>query len=323
MTCFPWFSPTYRALATEAWTKAIIPSGCSIDAQGNVPCAPESMRAAAEAWLTKNAPQALTMIGGKLALDTYTFARYMHSEVGSGTIEERIAVGEAGMNQAKKRAGLVGNWLSKLRVMLTPNDGVRSHGYYGAIHSPAAYCQQAFGKSSCNGQNRWAATSRDPSVLSLLLAHLVVSGASGDIASGATTQWGPDAFKFTDGSKIDSPAQAERFVRVVANQGLYWVGPIAGVDPFHTFLVKEGPKASTTVGQGLIALGIGALPMSGSKMLRPDWSAGAVCKKPVSAIIEPVLSRVSPNAQTFFVSMLGLAAGASLAYVASKRLLDQ
>jgi hypothetical protein len=303
--CYPWFHEKFSPLAAEGWTKAIIPSGCSIDATGNVPCSPESMQASAQAWLSANAPQALMMIGGSLSQLVYTFARYMHSEVGSGTVEERVAVGEAAVNQAVRRAGVVGNWTSKLNQMLIPN------GMYGAIHAPDAYCASIGKPPRCNAANRWAATSRDPSIMSLLLAHLVASGASGNFSNGAETQWGPDAFKFSDGSKIDSPTQVARFVKAVASQGYYWVGPLAGVDPWHTFLVK---KSSSLLAGATMALAADHLPLAGSRPIRPDWGDLPLCGR-------PLLSHLSPRGKSFLVVSLGLAAGAGIASLVSRRYL--
>lgn len=305
MACFPWFHEKYAALANESWTKAIIPSGCSLDDTGNVPCSPSSLRDKAQAWLAANAPQVFPLIGGSLSQLTYTFARYMHSEVGSGTIEDRVAVGEAGVNQAQRRAGVLGSWTTAIGKMLVPN------GLYGAIHAPDAYCASIGKPPRCNAANRWAATSRDPSIMSLLLAHLVVSGASGNFANGAETQWGPDAFRFSDKSKIDSPAQVERFVKAVANQGYYWVGPLAGVDPWHTFLVKKMPSM---LGASMMALAVQHLPMSGSQPVRPDWGNLPLCGR-------PLLSHISPTGKTFLIASLGLAVGAGVASFAARRYL--
>jgi hypothetical protein len=305
MACFPWFHEKYSALAAEGWTKATIASGCSMDNTGNVPCSPSSLRDKAQAWLGQNAPQVFPLIGGSLSQLTYTFARYMHSEVGSGTIEDRVAVGEAGVNQAQRRAGVLGSWTSALNKMLIPN------GLYGAIHAPDAYCASIGKPPRCNAANRWAATSRDPSVMSLLLAHLVASGASGDFANGAETQWGPDAFKFSDGSKLDSPTNVGRFIKAVANQGYYWVGPLAGVDPWHTFLVK---KMSSLTGAASMALAAENLLLDGSRPIRPDWGSLSQCSR-------PLLSHISPTGKTFLIASLGLAAGAGIASLVSRRYL--
>jgi hypothetical protein len=300
MACWPWFSPQFRALAQEGWTKAIVPSGCGVDSGGNVACRPEEIRASAEVWLARNASQALATIGGRLSLDVYTFARYMHSEVGSGTVEERVAVGEAAVNQARSSG-------RSIYQMLTPT------GYYGPIHAPRDWClAHGYSCSSTSNPNvccapykRWASTARDPSVMAILLAHLVVSGASGDFAQGAVTQWGPEAW-INDGQ-----AKLTGFVKNIASSSkYYWAGPLPGVDPWHTFLVrKEWFGPSTPMGSTLVKRGIEALTLP---RRAPVWPADmAVCRKPL----------MSRRAQSFFVASLGLAVGAVGASLVARRYL--
>jgi hypothetical protein len=233
------------------------------------------MRASAQAWLAKNVPQVLQMIGGSLNQNVYTFARYMHSEVGSGTIEERVAVGEAGMNQARLRAGLTGNLWTKLNVMLIPN------GRYGAIHCSAAACASLSKPKppDCNCAGRWAATTRDPSVMALLLAHLVVSGGSGNFANGAQTQWGPEYLKNPNGSRMGTGttrARVESFVRYAATKdggSYYWVGPLPGVDPWHTWLSAKNPAGIFGGHEALVQRGIEALALApNGRPVRATWS---------------------------------------------------
>lgn len=270
-TCYPWWYPSMMGSAAQPWANKIIPSGCSADGTGSIPCAPSSMRASAEAWLRSNAPEVLALLGGVLDQDTYTFARYMHSEVGSGTVTERVAVGEAAVNQAKNRAGALGSWRSKLNGMLIPN------GKYGAIHCPAAYCASLGKSADCNCAGRWAATTRDPSVMSLVLANLVVTGASGDFANGAMTQWGPEYLKNTNGTRMGtgtSRARVETFVRYAASSSggrYFWVGDLPGIDPWHTWLAsKKKPLGFTD--EMAIQRGIEALALDGSgKPIRPNW----------------------------------------------------
>jgi hypothetical protein len=246
------------------------------------------MRASAEAWLARNAPQALATIGGRLSLDVYTYARYMHSEVGSGTVEERVAVGEA----LKNRSGIFGK---SIYTLLTPS------GYFGPIHAPDTWCvangYDCAGKrpnTCCAPFKRWAATSRDPSVMTLLLAALVVSGDSGDFAQGADDQAG---------------VNTTSWVQYLAKSGKYWVGPLPGVDHRHTFLVfTPNPLLRATASKALLERGMSVIGKP------PEaWPAqNAICSKPL----------VSRKAQAFFISMLGLSAGAAVAHFAAKRLIQ-
>lgn len=303
--CYPWWHAPLTKLASQPGMKTsdgkdrIVPSGCGMDSTGNVPCSPATMRATSETWLAQNMPAALATIGGHLGQDVYTFARYMHSEVGSGTIEERIAVGEAGFNQLKARGGL-----SAIGRMLTPN------GKYGAIHVPAARCA-AEGCKSCNCDKRWAATSRDPSIIAIVLAHFVLTGQSDGFAGKAETQWGPEALKNADGTYMGSGttrAKVESFVRYAASEKLFWVGPLPGVDPWHTFLTYKGNvlvMANTATREAAIKRGIEALPLSANGMpIRPKWPATMpVCAKGVSV--------AGVSGAEIALALLGLAAGAT------------
>lgn len=256
------------------------------------------MRASAEAWLASHYPQALAMIGGSLSQDVYTYARYMHSEVGSGTVEERVAVGEAGLNRAK----MSGRSISQL---LMPS------GYYGPIHGSDTYCTilgyDCMNKKGvcCAPFHRWAATSRDPSVMSLLLAALVVSGASGDFAQGADDQAGPEAWV------SQGQAALNGYVQKLANAGKYWAGPLPGVNHWHTFLtITPDIITRAATGKQLLQRGLDALALP----VRPtNWDAQglATCAKP------NVLQ--SRSAQTFFLAMVGLAAGSALAHLVARR----
>lgn len=208
------------------------------------------------------------MIGGRLSLDVYTFARYIHSEVGSGTAEERVAVGEAALNQARasKRS---------IYQLLTPS------GYYGPIHAPDSVCTargyNCAGKSGvcCNPYGRWAATSRDPSVASIVIAWLVVDGQTNNFANDAVTQWGPEAWVAKGQAHIDA------FVSNIAKTSkYYWVGPLPGVDPWHTFLVfKSVWTADSTMGRAYIQRGQEALQMANGRPIRPAWGDLPVCSK--------------------------------------------
>ena len=203
--------------------KTMLRSGCSPDADGNIQCAPEIMRASAEEQLQASEfwPR-----GKPLDLATYTLARYMQSEVGSGTAEERVAVGEAAVNRARRRNQDVNGLL----LYTQPNR------LYGQINVP--------GKGNIN--RRWAATSRDPSVLTTLLADLVISGKSENISRDADDQ---DGLEF----KRYFPVPMNRILSE-ARSGKYWVGPIPGVDHWKTTLFRTyGYKPDSSEGRALIA----------------------------------------------------------------------
>ena len=280
--CWPWFSTKYRALDAEPWSKTVLRAGADAGANGDIPVKPDDLRARAEAQLAQVAPQALAMIGGRLTLEMYTFARYMATEsLGNrSTVEERVAVGEALRNRSK-----MGRTIYQL---LTPS------GFYGPIHAPDAYCE-SIGKD-CTGKhnvccapfNRWAATTQDPSVMTVILAALVLSGATNDFAQGADDQ---------------AAVHTEAWVRYLAKNGKFWVGPLPGVDHYNTFLTFT-PSTVTRAAQGQDLLDR-ALAVLGKKPVWPPMTE--ICAG--SAALT-----TSANGAEIVLALLGLAAGAAGAF---------
>lgn len=240
LDCLPWWHAIYAPMP-----KIAVPSGCATFG-GNVNCSPESMRAHAEAqgrsqgwWPDK-----------PMSLGTYTVARYITSEVGSGSVEERVAVAEAVVNRAKLSGTDVNGMLLYRQPAGHPN-----RGYYGPIHGPEGVSTAPYG--------RWAATSKDPTNVNILLADLVLSGQSGNFADGADDQNGMEYF--------DNPAAN---VRKEAGQGDYWVGPLPGVDHWRTFLYRHyGVSQSSPMGAWLLQRGLDAV----ANRARPTWSGLPIC----------------------------------------------
>jgi hypothetical protein len=244
--CYPPFHATFAPLAAGPQTTVF--SGCSLNAQGNIGCAPEAMRTNAEAQLQRLAPG---LFSGRLSLEAYTLARYMASEVGSGTVEERVAVGEAAVNQAKRRPGSS----SILNVLLyNQSAGHPNYGFYGPIHGPDGVTTAPY--------RRWASTRLDPTVLTLLLANLIVTGQSNNFARGADDQ--SDLF---NRKAYPNPVGTLQFM---ATKGNYWVGPLPGVDHRKTFLFRNfGFSPVSPQGAALLMQGIAAV----SSNAAPDWPA--------------------------------------------------
>jgi lysophospholipase L1-like esterase len=213
----------FAPLVGSAVDATYLHSGCRPDAQGNIQCDPETMRASAEKQLQASK---FWPAGKPLDLATYTLARYMQGEIGHGTAEERVAVGEAAVNQARQR----GQDVVGLLLQTQPNH------LYGEINVP--------GKGNIN--HRWASTSADPSILTTLLADLVISGNSEDISHGADDQDGLEYKRYF-------PVPMNRILNEAAS-GSYWVGPIAGVDHWKTTLFRRyGYKPDSSEGRALIA----------------------------------------------------------------------
>ena len=243
-TCYPSWHRTLAPLAQGA--QVTVFSGCALNSLGNIACAPQSMRANAETQLRRLAPE---LFSGKLSLEAYTLARYMQSEVGTGTIEERVAVGEAAVNQAKLRGKTVLNVL-----LYNQGAGHPNYGFYGPIHGPDGVTTAPY--------RRWASTRLDPTVLTLLLANLVATGASGNFARGADDQ--SDLF---NRKAYPDPVAT---LRGAASRGSYWIGPLPGVNHQHTFLFRKYGVLPTSIqGVALLARGITAV----SNPTPPSWPA--------------------------------------------------
>ena len=232
--CYPWWHYQYGDMRGTGLDVSLASSGCVPNANGDILCPPETMRARAEAQLKASGHWAKDK---KLTLGTYTLARYMHGEVGSGTVEERVAVGEAAVNQA--RTGYKGLPPEKgvVNLLLYRTAGKSSYGYYGRINL------ERDGVTVNTG--RWAQTSVEPSVLTAILADLVMTDSSGDFAQGANDQDGLEYKRYF-------PVPMDRIMKYAA-RGSYWVGPLVGIDHWHTTLFKPyGVKPDSLIGRGLI-----------------------------------------------------------------------
>lgn len=282
--CYASWHPTFAPMVGGPADKTILRSGCAPDSTGEIRCEPETMRAGAEKQL-----QASTFWpkGKALDLNTYTLARYIHSEVGSGTAEERVAVGEVAVNQAKRRKQDVNGLL----LFTQPTK------LYGEINAPGG-----------RNTGRFAATSRDPSILSALLADLVISGKSENINHGADDQDGLEFKRFF-------PVPMNRILSEAKN-GKYWVGPIPGVDHWKTTQFRTfGFKPESFEGKQLIERArafFGNPVYEGSIVaasMRPVWPTNLpICGTPGAP---PTSSGKQFLVGTLLVgSLLGLAFGA-------------
>lgn len=260
--CWPWWKPVFQPLVGTTLGNTVLSSGCAINqSTGNIACAPDDMRRSAEAKLAQlGFPRSLS-------LETYTLARYMQGEVGSGTIEDRVAVGEAAVNRARLER-LPKGILSLL--LYRQSSSSPNYGWYGPIHASDAECARRGLSRLCHPFGRWATTSQDPTVLTTLLAELITSGDSNDFANGADDQ--SDVFNST---AYPNPAAT---IRGWASKGDYWVGPIVGVNHRHTFLMRHyGYASSSPEGAALLARGLDALSLPA-----PTWPADLpVCSRPI------------------------------------------
>lgn len=245
--CYPFF----HALG-DSTPDTVISSGCGLDGNGNIACDPEAMRADAEAQLNQLG------YSGSLSLTAYTLSRYMQAEVGGGSLEERVAVGEAAVNRANTTG------LSSVNDLLLYRQGPGhpNYGFYGPIHG---------GTFPAAPYGRWASTSQDPTLLTLLLAQLVDGGDTVNFSDGADDQ---DGLEYT--SAFPDPAA---YVRQQATKGNYWVGPLPGVDYWRTFLWRHyGVTPDSSDGAALMQRGLDAV----ANKARPTWGELPLCPKPAT-----------------------------------------
>lgn len=307
MLLLPWWHNRW-----DRWRDVPVKSGCTTSG-GRVQCAPEDMRAKAE--------QKLIELGARsdyLPLGVYTLARYAASEVGSGSSEEKVAVIEAAINRAKL-------WNRNVNDLLLYRGS--QAGYYGPIHRCEARDPDTGRCTKLSAPyGRWAATSRDPNVDDLLIADFVVKGRAEDFTKGADNQWGPEIE--TGGSHPVGwgHAAVEKKARESRE---YWVGPLPGIDHWHTFLFRERKDIDpdSTLGQQLIRQGQAALeqrptPWRAAKgravAYRPDWSRAIVAAPPWEQS-RPVQPRGVAVASAIGVVMFALAVSAGIGYLSAFR----
>lgn len=250
--CYPYWHDSIAPIAKGRMYP--VNSGCYVQANGNVSCAPEQLRAQAEKYL-----QSFPIWGSKrLSIEAYTLGRYMASEVGDGTPEERVAVGEAAVNRArylKLPRGVLDLLLYRQSL------GHPNYGFYGPIHGIGTGVSTA-------PYGRWAATSQDPTVADLIMADMIMNGDTDDFSNGADDQ---DGLEYT--AAFPDPAAK---VRVQAARGSYWVGPLPGVDHWHTFLWRQYDVPPTSLlGSQLLQRGLEAV----SSRQRPVWGALPICSR--------------------------------------------
>lgn len=249
--CFPPWYAIYGKYGGRNSSQTIV-SGCST-VNGNVQCKPESMAA-----------KAGQVVGRPVSLEAYTLARYLASEVGSGTAAEKVSVAQAALNRVRYiEPGTQGNILNLL--LYRQPVGHPNRGYYGPIHGPSGVSTAPY--------KRWAATSRDPTVGDVMIALGVLSGEiDPNFNKGADDQMGPEY--------LNDPVAS---VRSHSRQRDYWVGPLPGVDPWHTIQyrhLKDVPPESL-LGQQLIERGVKAMQSA-----KPDWSTTPICTMSATSAIK-------------------------------------
>jgi hypothetical protein len=251
--CYPPFHTTFAPLVGGR-ADAFLNSGCGF-VGADIACPPETMRASAERQLQASG---LWPANKPLDLGTYTLARNIQSEVGSSTVEERVALGESTVNQGLRRGATTRSDAANRAALFAQP----SH-LYGLINAPG-------GGSA--GTGRFTSTSADPTILTTLLADFIINGQSGNFAQGADDQ---DGLEFRSSFAIPMNR-----VLQYASSGSYWVGPLPGVDHWRLSLFRNfGFSSSSPQGLFLIerARAVFGNPVyEGNRVaqsMRPVWPA--------------------------------------------------
>lgn len=251
VTCMPAWLGKYNLVPNTP-----VPSGCKVGDDGNVGCDPKAMAA-----------DAAKKIGRPVSLAAYTLARYITSEVGTRSVGERVAVGQAAVNRVTD-VDKTGDVNALLLYRQKP--GHPNRGYYGPIHGD--------GLSAPYG--RWAATSRDPALSNLIIAIDILSGEiPRDFSKGADDQYGPEILIQRQGLAV-----TQNGVRTRGKDRKYWVGPLPGVSHQRTFLytTRRDIDPASAEGRALIERGVQAMTEPA-----PNWSGFPTCSTASGATVLP------------------------------------
>jgi hypothetical protein len=273
LDCYPFFH-----LAVQGVPNVTLNSGCPVNGQGNVPCDPEDMRA--------NAEMQMRALGwnGDLTLEGYTLARYMQGEVGGGTPEERVAVGEAAINRAKLEGFSDANDI----LLYRQPPGHPNRGFYGPIHGPSGVTTAPYG--------RWATTGSDPTFATAILAAMVANGETNDFSGGADDQ---DGIEYS-AAFPNIPA----YVQNLARHSKFWIGPLPGVDHWRTFLQTtiKGETDQTEWGAARVAATLDQLgPEIPSRRMSAVWDPDM-----------PVCAKLASSSALWWLGVIGVFVGAWL-----------
>jgi hypothetical protein len=223
----PWWYPLLKSIENLP----AINSGCNL-IKGNIACVAENMRKFAEAKFKALGIANRFSLDDSVSMDEYSLARYVATEVGSGTPSDKVAVVEAARNRAKL-AKISVDQLLRLRQPV----GHPSRGFYGPIHATEEDCKALGLQKGCAPYKRWAGTKRDPEPIDIIVAKLVMSGRTNDFARGADDQLGPSA-----GESLFGYDWIDKRIRSLANDNDYWVGLLPGVNHRKTMLFKYSPE---------------------------------------------------------------------------------
>lgn len=205
MNCYPWWHNFF-----QRWRSVRYPGGASVPTDiENVPSLQREQGLEAfvlvdPAVLRANADRQLMAMGlpPTKSQDEYSLARNITTETGTGSAEQKMAMGLSTVNEARRR-GMTVHGLIVLNNRL-PNR-------YGRIHPHGSTSAAPFG--------RFTASSKEPSVEDIVIARFILDGHAGRF---------PD--DFAKGANDQAQVRTESWVRALWSRRQYWVGEIPGVD---------------------------------------------------------------------------------------------
>jgi hypothetical protein len=232
--CYPWWHDKFRPYRGQRYSGGYtVPSFDQVPAdlrvqglEDFVPLEPEVLRANAERKLRE---LGLARLALPLSLNAYSLARNIASETGSGSAEQKVAMGLSTVNAARRRGVSV-------HALVTKNNRVANR--YGRIHG--------HGETSSAPYGRFTASSAEPTVEDLMIAKFILDGGAGS---------GPN--DFARGADDQAQVRDIGWLTSLARAGNYWVGHIPGVNPAQVTLFRKlGLNHQSPEGQTLLTRGL-------------------------------------------------------------------
>jgi len=279
--CLPSYRSMFQALLSHPAANVPISSlGCTMvsdpenAAWGFVPCTPERLRADAERQLRE---RGFWPYAESLSLDVYSLARNMSSEQGGTNVEQLLAMGLSTLGHGVRSGRSAHEVVLYSSVYgALPWRGAPPDGRYGCINCDTGRTKIKVnpntGESKAvpvyeNVHGRWTASSKNPTVLTLLLAKFLLAG-------GAGRPGDPDNFAHGADDQAGSSIYPPGSVLKAAQGHRYWVGNIPGVNPRALMLFKTLPNVAATSAEGQARIKAANLMVASAP---PNWSTLPLC----------------------------------------------
>ena len=219
--CLPAWYQTLLAERGRAWRAGVLDkslgwsAACQVgEVSRIVDCSPEELRARTEAQIKA---LGLRPASWHLPLDTYSIARNIRSEAGTGkaNIPIKVVYAESALIRARSDKGTISALTMK---------------------NSAHYGRQS-------GSNPSVATSKDPTWDDIVIAEMAVAGALNNFARGTTHYFSPRIMDVwaKQGKSDDALTLFERWSHGWGStrDRLVWVGELPGIDHREHFLMRK------------------------------------------------------------------------------------